>query len=306
MSQQSVLLDARLRYFYEAANLGSMRLASDRIGVAVSSISRQISQLEQVFGVALIERGRRSIRLTQAGRLVHDFYKQQLADSEALTNRLQELREMKSGRVDLAIGEGFLNRSVTEALEQFQQRNPGISLTIQSPPTAEIIRMVLEDEAHIGMILSTTAEPKIRTRVSVAQPLNAVCSPGHPLAGKTSVTLADLAKHDLCLPPLEFRIRQALRAAEKRAQAWLNPAMTTTSIHMMRELAKDGQMVTILPTISIVAELEEGSLVSVPLRDEDLEHSSLSLIYRLGRQLDGAPARLLQLLEARLKTWTDS
>ncbi len=38
--------DSALHYFYEAANLGSMRLASDKIGVAVSSISRQIAQLE--------------------------------------------------------------------------------------------------------------------------------------------------------------------------------------------------------------------------------------------------------------------
>ncbi|MHB9880215.1 LysR family transcriptional regulator [Pacificimonas sp. ICDLI1SI03] len=304
MSEYSSLLDARLRYFYEAANLGSMRLASDRIGVAVSSISRQISQLEQVFGVPLIERGRRSIRLTQAGNLVHEFYRQQVADAETLTGRLQELREIKSGRVDLAIGEGFLNRSFTETLEQFQADNPGISTSIVSPSTSEIIRMVLEDEAHIGMILSTTSEPKIRTRVTVAQPLNAICSPGHPLAQKNSVTLMDLSGHDICLPPTGFRIRQALRAAEKRMQVWLEPKMTTSSIHMMRELAKDGRMVTILPTISVVAEIENGSLVSLPLRDEDLEHSSLSLIYRLGRQLDGAPARLLQILESRLKIWS--
>ena len=46
-----------LYYFHEAARLGSMRLASDKIGVAVSSISRQIAQLERDMGVALIERG---------------------------------------------------------------------------------------------------------------------------------------------------------------------------------------------------------------------------------------------------------
>ena len=60
------MLDNALSYFFEAANLGSMRLASEKIGVAVSSISRQISQLELELGTPLIERGRRSIRLTEA------------------------------------------------------------------------------------------------------------------------------------------------------------------------------------------------------------------------------------------------
>ena len=58
--------DNALNYFYEAAKRGSMRLASEKIGVAVSSISRQISQLERTFGMSLIEPGRRSIKLTEA------------------------------------------------------------------------------------------------------------------------------------------------------------------------------------------------------------------------------------------------
>src|SRR3546814_280979 len=98
--------DNALHYFYEAASLGSMRLASDKIGVAVSSISRQIAQLEAEMGIALIERGRRSIRLTEAGKLAYDYHKNQLADREALMNQLQELREVKTGRIDLAVGEG--------------------------------------------------------------------------------------------------------------------------------------------------------------------------------------------------------
>ena len=71
----------------------------------------------------------------------------------------------------------------------------------------------------------------------------------------------------------------------------------------MREIAKAGRIVTVLPRVSTIAELEEGSLVARPLRDDALEQSTLSLIHRLGRQLDGAPARLLAVLETKLKSW---
>ena len=116
--------DNAFNYFYEAASLGSMRLASEKIGVAVSSISRQISQLETVMGVTLIERGRRSIRLTEAGQLVFDFHREQLADREGLLNRLQELREVKTGHIQLAIGEGFIGNAFARTIDQFQRRNP--------------------------------------------------------------------------------------------------------------------------------------------------------------------------------------
>jgi DNA-binding transcriptional LysR family regulator len=300
-----MIWDSGLQYFYEAASLGSMRLASDRIGVAVSSISRQVAQLESELGVALIERGCRSIRLTEAGRHVFDYHRDQLANREALQNRLRELREIKTGRVDLAVGEGFLGRAFTGIIESFQKRNPGLSVSITAASTSDIVRMVLDDDAHIGMILNTTTEPKIRVRASVVQPLKVVCAPAHPVAAMESVTLEELARHDICLPPKGFRIRQALHGAEKRAHVWLEPKLTTTSIHVMREMAKAGRMVAVLPRVSTFAELEEGSLVARPLLDPDLEHATISLIHRLGRQLDGAPARLLGMLEARLKTWTE-
>lgn len=298
-----MIWDTGLNYFYEAASLGSMRLASDKIGVAVSSISRQIAQLEQEIGMPLIERGRRSIRLTEAGQLTYQYHREQLAHREGLINRIQELREIKSGRIDLAIGEGFLGRAFTAVIEGFQRRNPGITVSITAATTSEIVRMVIDDEAHIGMILHTTSEPKVRVRASIVQPLQVLCAPGHPIAAMESLTLAELARHDICLPPMGFRIRQSLNAAEKRAHVWLEPKLTTTSIHVMREIAKAGRAVTILPRVATIAELEEGSLVARPLRDDELEQSTLSLIHRLGRQLDGAPARLLAILEAKLRSW---
>ena len=67
---------------------------------------------------------------------------------------------------------------------------------------------------------------------------------------------------------------------------------------------KAGRALTVLPRISALAELEEGSLVARPLLDDAIEHSTVSLIHRLGRQLEGAPARLMSVLEARLKSWS--
>lgn len=295
-----------LHYFHAAASLGSMRLASEKLGVAVSSISRQITQLEQEMGIALIERGRRSIRLTEAGQLAFDYYKNQIVSREALMNQLQELREVKTGRIDLAVGEGFLGRAFTEIIDGYQQRNPGITVAVTSCATSEIVRMVLEDEVHIGMILHTSNEPKIRTRATIEQPLLVLCAPDHPAAALPSLTLADLARFDLCLPPKGFRIRTILNDAERREQVWLEPKMVTNSLLMMREMAKAGRMLTVLPRISVVTELAEGSLVARPLIEDELEHSTVSLIHRLGRQLDGAPARLLSLLESKLRSWIDA
>lgn len=295
--------DVALMYFYEAAMLGTMRLASDKIGVAVSSISRQIAQLELEYGVPLIERGRRTIKVTPAGQVALDYYRAKMADREAFLNRLADLRESRTGRVDLAVGEGFLGRSFAEIIEQYQRANAGIEVSIVSGTTAEIVRQVLNDEAHIGLIFQNENDPKIRIRASALQPLMVICAPGHAIARERDVTLSVLSTQPSCLPPKGFRIRQALAAAEARCNVWLQPELTTGSIQVMREIARQGRLVTVLPPISVLAELEEGTLVARPLVEADLEHTTISLIHRVGRHLNGPPGRMLAALEKRVKTW---
>jgi DNA-binding transcriptional LysR family regulator len=86
------LQELNLRYLYEAAKLGSMRAAADSLGVAVSSVSRQISQLEADVGIALIEHGRRNIQLTETGRLLIEHYSDQLRLNEAFEAKLSDIK----------------------------------------------------------------------------------------------------------------------------------------------------------------------------------------------------------------------
>ncbi len=102
------MLDLNLRYLYEAAKLGSMRAAADSLGVAVSSVSRQIAQLEEDLGAALIEHGRRNIKLTETGELLIAHYSDQLRLNEAFEAKLADIKGLRTGRIQLAIGEGFV------------------------------------------------------------------------------------------------------------------------------------------------------------------------------------------------------
>lgn len=290
-----------MHYFYEAATLGSMRLASDRIGVAVSSISRQIAQLEVELGIPLIERGRRTIRLTEAGRLTYEHHKEQMSRRETLYGNIQQLREVTAGHVDLVVGEGFLCRAFMRLIDDFQCRCEGVSVSIRALTTPDAARAVVDDEAHMGVIFTLPNEPRLRTRVSMAQPLMAVCAPDHPAAQMPSLSLEQLSKYKLCLPPKSFRIRQILAAAETRQHHRLQPCLTTDSIHVMRALAKEGRTVSVLPHIAIVDDLRDETLVALPLTDVEVEEARIALVHRVGRQLEGVPGRMLTTLQGRFK-----
>jgi DNA-binding transcriptional LysR family regulator len=299
-----MLMDVAMRYFYEAASQGSMRLASEKLGVAVSSISRQIVQLEGYLGVNLIEKGRRSVKLTEAGQLTYDFHRTHIAELDALRSRIQDLRGVRKGSIRLAVGEGFLTSAFFQTIDAFHKKNPGLHIDTHVGSTSEIVRMVEEDEVHVGLVLQIEPEPKVRVRLSVAQPLMILVHPSHPLTRKNQVSIADLSQHDLCLPPKGFRIRQILSHMEAAAGAYLEPAQTTSSIVMMRDLACEGRFATVLPQIAAFGEIAARRLIAIPFAETEAEPVSVHLITRLGRQLEGAPAKLLTVLEAKMRSWT--
>lgn len=299
------MAELNLRYFFESAKLGSMRAAADSLGIAVSSISRQIAQLEAELGVPLIEHGRRTIKLTEAGNLMLEYYGEQVAQREVFEQRLADLKGLRSGRINLAIGEGFISQALSGVLSRFMDGHPGILIEVRVADSSnEVARMVEDDEAHLGLAFNASSEPRLRSRVSIPQPLRAMVRPGHALAGRTSIQLADLVEHRICLLESSFRTRQLLKLAEDSERVALAPCFTSNSIGLLKEMLISDEFVSLMPVLAAVNELASGALVAIPVINPILQGTVVNLLSRVGRQLPPAPARLLTALEAHLNNNT--
>ncbi len=289
--------DLNLRYLYEAAKLGSMRAAADTLGVAVSSVSRQIAQLENDVGIPLIEHGRRNIKLTETGALLIEHYSQQLRLNEAFDAKLSDIKGLRTGRIHLAVGEGFIGEPLAALLTRFNRKHPGLFISVHmSASSNEVVRLVTEDDAHLGLVFNSSEDPRVRVLASVRQPLCAIMRRGHPLAQLRSLKLADLTSQRMCLPDASFRTRQLLRTAEAEEHVCLQPALTSNSITLLKSLLDSGEFVTLLPRLAVSKEVENGQLVAVPVASSALQAAAVQLICRLGRRLPPAPLRMLTAL----------
>jgi DNA-binding transcriptional LysR family regulator len=297
------LQDLNLRYLYEAAKLGSMRAAADSLGVAVSSVSRQISQLETDIGLALIEHGRRNIKLTEAGQLLIGHYSDQMRVHEAFEAKLADLKGLRTGRILLAVGEGFIGQPLSNVLVRFNARHPGLSINVHmSASSNEVVQLVSDDDAHLGLVFQSSDDPRIRVIASVRQPLCAVMKPEHALAKHKQLKLADLQGHSLCLPESSFKTRQLLQIAETEERLSLQPCLTANSITLLKSLLTAGNFFTILPVLAVSREIESGQLAAAPIDSPALQEASVQLITRLGRRLPPAPQRMIGSLTAYLES----
>ena len=297
--------DERLKYLYLAAQLGTMRAAADALNLVPSSVSRQVAQLERDLRMPLVEKGTHKVRLTEAGKIVVEHYRESLSQKEALLARLNDLRGMRSGHYTVAVTEGFLP-VLASVLGPFVQAHPRVRLNITTARTQDVITMICDDLAHVGVAIDPPPEPRVRVQLTVPQPLFAVMAPSHPFASRASLTLADLATVPLFLSNESFRVPQLLKIAEKAEGVTLEPTVTSDTLTLLTDCVRKGFGVSVMGEVPIADLLDEKKLVAVPIDSPVLATTSTEIITRLGRQLPSGALEILGMLMRILSRWAEA
>ncbi len=292
--------ERRIRVLYAAFRAGTMRSAADSLDVAPSSISRQIASLEAEMGVPLIEHGRRDVRLTEAGQRVINYYQDIETRRRQLGDDLSDLAKNRTGQVRIAIGEGFLGPAFYSALGELSATYPQVDLMVRVTDTADIIRMIADDQLHFGLVFHPVDEPKLISLFSARVPLKLLVRSTHPLSSRPSASLKDLETEKLALMDQRFRIRQIIDQAARESGASLQCAIETNSIAMLVEAARSNRATTILPEFSADHDIASGELKAIPLSDEALQPLYVHMIARAKRNLSEPARFLIERLRPRL------
>ena len=117
--------------FHTVARLGGITAAADQLGMAKSGVSRHVAQLEAHFGVRLLERGARSVRLTPVGRKLDDRIRSILAEVDLLEDIAREESVGVSGQVTIAATPEFGGLIATELFPELRERHPNLTLVMR-------------------------------------------------------------------------------------------------------------------------------------------------------------------------------
>ena len=292
--------DGRIHFLYQAWRSGSMRAASEILEMAPSSISRQIARLEHEVGSTLIEHGRREILLTDAGHAIIEYYRTRQTSLEVLNAHLLDLSAARTGQVKFAIGEGFLGEALYGTLDGFMDDYPGFTLSVSVTDTTEMVRLLLEDEVHFGLGFHPQSHPQIVSRFRAAVPLKAIMHAAHPLALRSSISIAELCAEPLALMGPMFRIRQMIDLAATDSGHLVAPVLTSNSIPLLIRSACVGRAVTVLPEFSARSELSSGQLVAVRIVSPQMQSVYVHLITRRNRLLSAPMTALAEQIRKRM------
>lgn len=143
----------QLVYFVAVAETRHFTRAAERVHVAQPSLSQQIRALEKELGAELFSRARGNIALTEAGEALLPLARRILADADTARHEVQELAQLRRGRLRLGATPSLCTGLLPELLTVFHRRHPGIRLLIEEGGSHDLVRQLARGALDLALIV---------------------------------------------------------------------------------------------------------------------------------------------------------
>lgn len=187
------LLETReLRYFVTVAEELHFSRAAERLGIAQPPLSRAIQQLERRLGVTLLERNRRGVTLTGAGRVLLDEART-ILDGAAAAARRTRRAASSTTRLTLATKAGTNHELLRKLLDAHAAEPAAAEIEVLLCGLGDQARMLRDGRADVALMQRPfDALAGFDTEDLLTEQQVAILPAGHPLATRTSLTMADV------------------------------------------------------------------------------------------------------------------
>ncbi|WP_086765965.1 LysR family transcriptional regulator, partial [Streptomyces bobili] len=211
----------QLQYFVAVAETRHFTRAAELVHVAQPSLSQQIKALERELGADLFQRARGNITLTDAGEALLPLARRILADTETARYEVQELAQLRGGRVRLGATPSLCTGLLPDVLRAFHDRYPGIRLLIEEGGSHDLVRELARGALDLALVVLPlpTPSPALTTVELLREDLVVVSSPESPKPGhgRRTVRIADLEGERLVMFRHGYDLRELTVAACRSA-----------------------------------------------------------------------------------------
>ncbi|WP_329454387.1 LysR family transcriptional regulator [Streptomyces sp. NBC_01497] len=190
----------QLHYFVAVAETRHFTRAAEHVHVSQPSLSQQIRALENELGAALFSRARGNVALTEAGESLLPLARRILADAETARHEVQELVQLRRGRIRLGATPSVCTGLLPDVLRAFHDLHPGIELRIEESGSRDLVRELARGAVDLALVVLPlpTPSPALTTVELLQEDLVVVSSAAGP-APRRPVRISDLQGEPLVM-----------------------------------------------------------------------------------------------------------
>ena len=258
-----------LKLVAAVAEEGTITRAANRLHLTQSALSHQLHDAEEQLRTTLFERTSKKMKLTAAGERVLVSARTVLEELSRVEREIESTAIPMRGKVRLTTQCYTVYHWLPACLLRFMKAYTDVDVKVVLEATPGPFRALIEDKVDLAIVCSPVRDRRIVYTPLFSDEAVAVLPPGHPLAEKAYLSAEDFAGETLLVyPPKE----ESIVITNLLTPAGLAPraVQELTLTEAMIELVKAGMGITVMTRWSIAPQMEDGSLVAVPMTREGL------------------------------------
>jgi DNA-binding transcriptional LysR family regulator len=264
----------QLRTFCEIADTLNFTKASERLNLTQSAVSHQIKALEAELGVKLFVRGKRGVKLTDAGRSAVETSRKILDEVESMRQRVAGREKALAGNVRVAAATQALVHLFAPLFEDFMDSHERVELVFRTTAnTEQTIGDILDGVADVGFASMAVYSPTLEVIELFSDELVLVVGKKHRLSGRKRVSIEDIEKERWILFERGASIRRATDSFFKMVHVKPEKALESNDTYFVKLMVEPGLGVSLMPSWTVKEEVNSSRLAQLRIKGHSLERS---------------------------------
>ncbi len=247
--------------------------AAEACGVSQPTLSAGIKQLEDTFGVLLVQRGSRFQGFTPEGERVLDWARRIVGDTRAMHQEIDALKRGLAGHIRIAAIPTALAMAAM-LTTPYRAKHPNVSFTIWSRNSIEVLGQLENLEVDAGLTyLDNEPLGRVQTVPLYSEQYRLLISSDSPLGNRESVTWAEVGRIPLCLLTPDMQNRRIIEGLLRNAGADVAPTLESDSIIVLFTHVRTGRWASVMPAKLASALGLTDTVRAIPIVEPEVSHS---------------------------------
>lgn len=288
----------QLEFFLRVVEEGGFTKAAERVYRTQPAVSIAVKRLEEVVGAPLFDRSAKTLTLTDAGRVLHQYAQRIISLRDQALADVNELRELRAGRVRVGANESTSLYLLPDVILAFRELYPDIKVEIFRNVSGRLPREILDRHVDLALMAHQPDDSDIESFPVLRDELVLIMHPEHALAGRESVGVEELGRESFLAHNVRTASRDKVIETFAAHQTPLNIILELATIETIKKFVRKQMGVAIVPRMCVAEEVEQATLASARVSQLDYERT-LWAAHRRDAALSHAASAFLDMLRER-------
>lgn len=291
----------QLRIFYYAAKYGSLSAAAEALYITQPAVSKQVHQIQEVYGIKLLNRFGKKFVLTDAGKALYDIAENIFQMEHQAEEIIRDFQQHKRGHIRIHTSESFGAYYLPSIIIAFSKKHPQIRVSATILPIPQVVECTVNLANDLGFISYPVEHKGLVVREILQDRLVLIVSPGHPFARKEVVEPRDLEREPFVMHEPESATRDIADGFFEKHGLTVFLALELSSNEAIKKAVEQGIGLSLISENVAREEIRRGTLKAIPLGDPSLTRKFYMIQHK-----DKYVSKSLQIMIDMVERWASA